>query len=119
MKTLRIVFLMITLLLPSAVLAAENCWGTAGQRYHFDPWLLYLIAQKESRLNPNAIAVNSDGSRDYGMMQINSFWLPKLAPYGNTAEVLVRDVCTNINIGAWILSLNFQSHGRSWDSVGI
>ena len=50
-------------------------------------------------------------------MQVNSRWLPKLAGYGISRDMLF-DPCTNINVGAWVLANEFYRHGASWSSVG-
>lgn len=57
--------------------SVNNCWVSAGKRYSVDPWLLYTISSVESGMNPLAVNVNKDESRDLGLMQINS-WLKHL-----------------------------------------
>jgi soluble lytic murein transglycosylase-like protein len=47
---------------------------------------------------------NTDGSIDYGSMQINSIWLPQLEKYGISKKELRDDPCTNVEVGTWILS---------------
>lgn len=96
--------------------SADYCWDEAAARYGVDPWLLYAIAQVESNIDPNALNHNDD-TYDIGLMQINSWWFPKLKPFGITPEDLY-DPCTNINIGAWILAHSFLSFGDTWESVG-
>ena len=58
------------------------CWDDAALRYNVSGDLLYAIARTESGLNPQAIGRNTNGSRDIGLMQINSAWLPTLASHG-------------------------------------
>ena len=65
-----------------AALPAQACWDDAAQRYQVSSALLYAIARTESGLNPQAIGRNGNGSRDIGVMQINSPWLPTLASHG-------------------------------------
>lgn len=98
-------------------LALANCWLEAGSRYGVDPWLLYSMAKKESNLRPNAISKDWDGSYGIGLMQINSKHLPTLARYGVTEEALF-DPCTNINVGAWVLSWNIHRHGNNVFALG-
>lgn len=57
---------------------------------------------------------NADGSLDYGVMQINSRWLPRLAQAGYTAQVLVYDACASIAAGAWILAQALAERG-AWN----
>lgn len=50
-------------------------------------------------------------------MQIWSNWLPKLSEF-NIGEKELLEPCININIGAWILSQNFASHGLNLRALG-
>ena len=68
-------------------------------------------------MNPHAIGRNRNGSRDLGLMQINSAWLPTLAKYGITERDLFEP-CTNIHVGAWILAGNVSRLGYTWEAVG-
>lgn len=61
---------------------------------------------------------NTNGSFDYGLMQINSSWLDELRPYGYTAETLRNDGCANIAAGAWVLSWCFAQEQGYWEAVG-
>ena len=97
--------------------AATACWDQAAQRYQVNAELLYAIAQTESGLNPQAVGRNRNGSRDIGLMQINSAWLPRLQAHG-IAERDLYDPCTSIYVGAWILAGNVQRLGYTWEAVG-
>jgi len=96
---------------------AHACWQEVGQKYGIHPYLLYAIAKTESGLNPRALNRNTNGSRDLGLMQINSSWLPKLAKYGITEEQLYEP-CVNLEVGAWILADNMRRLGTTWSAVG-
>ena len=100
-----------------AVLPAHACWEVAAQRYQVSSVLLYAIARTESGLNPRAIGRNSNGSRDIGLMQINSAWLPTLASHGISERDLFEP-CTNIHVGAWVLAGNVSRLGYTWEAVG-
>ncbi len=100
-----------------AALPAQACWDAAAQRYQVSSALLYAIARTESGLNPLAVGRNGNGSRDIGLMQINSAWLPTLASHGITERELFEP-CTNIEVGAWILAGNVARLGYTWDAVG-
>jgi soluble lytic murein transglycosylase-like protein len=94
-----------------------SCWDEAAVRYGLSSQLLYAIARTESGLNPAAVGRNRDGSRDIGLMQINSWWLPTLASHG-IAEHHLFDACTSIHVGAWILAGNVSRLGYTWEAVG-
>ena len=100
-----------------AALSAQACWEDAASRYQVSSALLYAIARTESGLNPQAIGRNSNGSRDIGLMQINSAWLPTLASHG-IGERDLYEPCTNIHVGAWILAGNVARLGYTWEAVG-
>jgi soluble lytic murein transglycosylase-like protein len=100
-----------------AALPAPACWEDAATRYQVSSVLLYAIARTESGLNPQAIGRNSNGSRDIGLMQINSAWLPTLATHG-IGERDLFEPCTNIHVGAWILAGNVSRLGYTWEAVG-
>ena len=103
------------LLIPTV--PAHACWEEAATRYQVSSTLLYAIARTESDLNPRAVGSNTNGSRDIGLMQINSAWLPTLSRYGITERELFEP-CTSIHVGAWILAGNIQRLGYTWDAVG-
>jgi len=100
-----------------AALPGHACWEEAAQRYQVSSALLYAIARTESGLNPRAIGRNGNGSRDIGLMQINSAWLPTLASHG-IGERDLYEPCTNIQVGAWILAGNVSRLGYTWEAVG-
>ncbi len=96
------------------------CWDEAAQHYHVNPRLLYAIAKCESDLRPGVVNRSHrarTGTYDIGLMQINSSHLQRLSAYG-IGERELYDVCTNIQIGAWILADKIQRHGLSWEAVG-
>ncbi|SMC28689.1 Transglycosylase SLT domain-containing protein [Desulfacinum hydrothermale DSM 13146] len=94
------------------------CWNEAGNRYGISPWLLYAIARVESGLDPDAVHVNENGTRDLGLMQINTAWLPTLKRLGITENDLLENACLNIQVGAWILAQNVTRLGPTWNAVG-
>jgi soluble lytic murein transglycosylase-like protein len=93
------------------------CWRAAAQYHGVDIWLLYSIAWVESRMNPQSVGKNKNGSLDLGMMQINTIWLQDLGKYGIKQEQLM-DGCTSIYIGAWIMAKNFKNYGYTWRAIG-
>ena len=94
------------------------CWKAAEERYGVSADLLQAIASVESGLKPDAMNINSDGTRDQGLMQINDWWLPILRQYGVSEEEILEP-CINVQIGAWILAHNILRYGPSWYAVGV
>jgi soluble lytic murein transglycosylase-like protein len=104
-------------LLASSTPALADCLDDAAQFHHVNVVLVRAIAQQESGMRANAINVNTDGTEDIGLMQINSSWLPKLQRYGITRAALF-DACVNGYVGTWILASNIRQFGPTWKAVG-
>lgn len=100
---------------PSA--EVEACLQAAAAKHGLSYVLLRSIAEQESNFNPVAVGGNTNGSQDFGLMQINSTWLPMLSKHGVTKQGLFNP-CTNADVGAWILADNFKRLGVTWDAVG-
>lgn len=112
MKTLFLLLLIVS----HSVFA--NCWNKAAHYYHVDPYLLYAIANVESGMNPYAIGKNHDGTRDVGLMQINSSHFSELEEQGINESRLITEPCTSIMVGASILSDMIKIYGYNWEAVG-
>ena len=97
--------------------AGAFCYEEAGSRYRISPRLLHAISKGESNFNPFAVNHNTNGSYDFGLMQINSSWEPTLRQLGIPWNSLA-DPCTNVMVGAWVLSRCIQEYGYSWSAVG-
>jgi len=99
----------------------DACLRTAAHKHQIAPALLIAIAETESGFNPRAIrhphTAGGDGTTDYGLMQINSGWLPTLKQYGVQRHHLMHP-CVSADVGAWILAHNFRRLGVTWDAVG-
>ena len=114
-------FVILSLLLALSTTFAKSvsafCYAEAGSRYGVSPRLLQAIAQGESNFNPVAVNQNTNGSYDYGLMQINSSWEPALRRMGIAWESLA-DPCTNVMVGAWVLAHCIREFGNTWPAVG-
>ena len=108
---------LITAIVTLAALPAHACWDEAATRYRVSSELLYAIARTESALDPQAVGRNRNGTRDIGLMQINSAWLPTLAAHG-IGERDLFDPCTRVRVGGWILAGTVSRPGYTWDAVG-
>jgi soluble lytic murein transglycosylase-like protein len=89
---------------------AANYWGVP-------PLLARAIATRESHMRAEAVGRNKNGTRDIGLMQVNSSWLPRLARYGIKESDLFNP-CINAYVGNWILADNITRLGFNWDAVG-
>lgn len=98
-----------------AVNAHAFCFQEAGEKYGISPLLLESIARTESGLKVSAVGVNTNGSRDMGLMQINSSWI---RPLGLDPARLLSDGCYNTMVGARILSECIERNGYTWEAVG-
>lgn len=97
----------------------QQCFNAAAAKHGVPVDVLVSIAEQESGFNPKAInGANKNGSTDYGIMQINSWWLPRLAKYGVHKAADLYDPCTNIEIGAWIFAQGIKTHGWNWRGIG-
>lgn len=109
--------LILVLIFPN--LAFAYCYEEAAKRFNVNENLLKAICFTESSFDSKAIhSGNSDGSTDYGLCQINSWWFPHLKPYGITKETLLNDPCENTLVSAWILAGNFEITSDGWKAVG-
>ena len=93
------------------------CFEEAGAMYGIAPKLLWTISKGESNFNPAAVNFNTNGSYDFGLMQINSSWAPILRKMGISWESLA-DPCTNVKVGAWVLARCVRDYGYTWAAVG-
>lgn len=98
--------------------AYADCWSYASKKYGVEARLLQSIAQVESGMNPKALGRNNNGTKDYGLMQINSSHLRRLQGKGISAAMLKQDPCISILVGASILKYMFEIYGHGWEAVG-
>ncbi|WP_414479198.1 transglycosylase SLT domain-containing protein [Pseudomonas bijieensis] len=94
------------------------CWSRAGQLHAIEPELLQAIADVESGQRPDAINHNRNGTRDIGLMQINSIHLPRLRARGITEQRLLDEPCLSVEVGASVLAEFIARHGYNWTAVG-
>ncbi|MEO6921896.1 MAG: lytic transglycosylase domain-containing protein [Collimonas sp.] len=104
------------MLLPTNV-ARADCFDDAAAYHGVNPTILRAIAWQESHNKADAIHVNSNGSTDYGVMQINSVHLAELAKYGVHRQTLLQP-CQNVYVAAWHLRRMVSKYGNNWKAVG-
>ncbi|HCT06024.1 MAG TPA: invasion protein IagB [Pseudomonas sp.] len=99
--------------------ALADCWDEAASRYDLEPELLQAIAAVESGYRTQAVNYdNRNGTRDIGLMQINSIHLPRLLKQGITEERLLNEPCLSVEVGASILAEFVRRFGYNWTAVG-
>jgi len=95
----------------------EPYFQKAGSYYNIPPLLLKNIATIESAGNPNAIRINDNGTKDYGLMQINSIHFRQLSRWGiNERNILNPQI--NIFAGSWLLSEHIKERGFNLQAIG-
>ncbi|MEZ4598745.1 MAG: lytic transglycosylase domain-containing protein [Syntrophotaleaceae bacterium] len=107
--------ILLLLVLFASRLSCAFCFEEAGREYHISPELLWAIAKVESQFDPAAINYNSNGSYDFGVMQINSSWARHL---GLKRWAALGDPCYNVKVGAWVLADCLQRYGLTEEGIG-
>lgn len=116
----------------AATLSYPACVAPIEQHFRLPAGIVSAIIKVESGGNPAAInRANRNGTVDYGLMQINSIHLPRLAAHGVDEQVLLSQPCVNVAIGADVLyqglaatggalapALSMYNTGRPDSSVG-
>jgi len=73
-------------------------------------YILIGVIHNESWFTPNAIGYNTNGSKDYGIMQLNSFYLKEFKNYFNDGEDFdVFNIGDSIKIGCKILESHYNN----------
>lgn len=67
---------------------------------------------------------NTNGSHDLGPLQINSWWIPKIAalvdrPQADVRSWLMSDPCFNAEAARWIFLSALRTTGDFWKAVGV
>lgn len=108
-------FAVAALTLALATDASAFCFDEAGAQYGINPQILRAIAKVESNFNPRAINQNTNGTYDFGLMQINSIWAPTV---GKERWSSLGEPCNSVKTGAWILSMCMEKYGYTWKAIG-
>lgn len=114
-KSLSPFILLLVICTHPPVWAEEFCFDEAGRTFTLPPLLLRSIATIESGMNQSARNLNSNGTTDLGLMQVNSSWINKARL---DKERLSSDACYNTLAGARILRGCIDRHGYTWEAVG-
>ncbi len=90
------------------------------------PWLaktLWGLRDQEGGW-VGAAVLNTNGTHDLGPLQINSWWVPRIASLvgrspGDVREWLRSDPCFNVDAARWIFLSALASAKDYWAAVGI
>jgi hypothetical protein len=94
-----------------------ECINKAAVQYHVPAMLIISVLRMENG-HVGSANVNKNGTVDYGPMQINSIWLPKIQKYGYTQYKIQYDPCANVAVGTWLLSQEIANDRTLWKGVG-
>lgn len=94
-----------------------ECINQAAVKYHVPATVIISVLKIENGHVGDA-NLNSNGTLDYGPMQINTVWLRQLRTYGYTAQRIQYDPCVNVEVGAWILGRNIAEGKNLWQGIG-
>lgn len=94
------------------------CFAAVSRHFGFPPLVLPAIWANEGG-QPGQIVPDTNGTEDYGPMQINSVWLPVLRPLGITGRMLADEGCVNVAVaGAILASERARAGGNLWRAIG-
>lgn len=90
------------------------------------PWLertLWGLRDQEGGWLGAAV-LNTNGSRDLGPLQINSWWVPRIAslvgrPVAHVHDWLRTDACFNATAARWIFLSALAESRDYWKAIGI
>ena len=94
-----------------------SCINQAAVMYRVPASLIISVLRTENGRKGMAKA-NSNGSFDYGPMQINTIWVKSLEKSGLTIDDIQNNPCINIMVGSWILSQSISKAPNQWKGVG-
>jgi len=86
-------------------------------RYHSVPFAALLAIMDVEGGRVGESSQNTNGSEDLGPMQVNTIWLPRLARYGISRELVRDNGCVNVAVAAWILREHLKE-ATLWAAIG-
>lgn len=104
---------------PGGVVAVPACVVQAANDYSLPVRGLLAVWLTEGG-RPGTVSKNTNGTADYGPMQINTIWAKRLeTQFGVTRDMITDDFCWSVRAGAYILRYEInQAGGSFWDGVG-
>ncbi len=96
----------------------DKCFKEAAKKHDLPIKWLYAISYTESSFRPNSKNKNRNGTRDYGLMQINSIWKKEAKKLGYSWHKIKTDPCTNVMFGGHILKSNYKRAKNMKKAIG-
>ena len=99
----------------------QSCVVAAEQKYQVPSCILRAVHQVESSgdLQPGLVRSNTNGTKDYGVTQINTVWASFFQRnFGITASDLANNACLAVNGSAYIIRYEINASGDFWTGVG-
>lgn len=94
----------------------DRCIEPAAVYHAVNADILRAILTVESRMNPNTVTKNSNGSIDVGIAGINSIHFKDLAKVGVAPSDLL-DACVATYVAAWKVSKKMARWGNNWFGI--
>ena len=128
-SALRLPMLATALALPTVGAGAQTenvegyldaCFAIAEADYQVPSCILRGIHQVETSgsTRTGIVSVNKDGSRDYGIMQHNDFWVRFFNKnFGITGSQLSNDRCLSIRGAGYVVRYEINRAGDFWKGV--
>ncbi len=86
----------------------ETCFEEAAEAYGIPLEWLFALSFTESSFWPDSSNENSNGTSDFGFMQINTTWKKEAERAGYDWEQIMTNPCANIMFGSYILRHNYD-----------
>jgi len=119
LSVIFILFISINSLYAKDINKFDSLFKKYGDKYGISYVLLKTIALTENNtLNPKVIRHNTNGTKDIGLMQINTLWIKELK-HMHLSEKKLKDPNVSVEVAAYILSDLIKNNGYSWDTIGM
>ena len=99
----------------------EACVVQAEQKYAVPSCILRAVHETESSgaLSPGLVRANRNGTKDYGVTQINTVWTNYFQRnFGISATQFADNACLAVNGAAYIIRYEINASGDFWTGVG-
>ncbi|PIE44791.1 MAG: hypothetical protein CSA44_03195 [Gammaproteobacteria bacterium] len=115
-KIIILVTILLNFIQPLQAKSLNSCFQEAANKHAIPVEYLLAVSYTESRFKPKVKGHNKNGSKDYGLMQINSIWSKQAKHMGYSWKKITTNPCTNIMFGGQILKDNRKRMG-SWSAA--